>query len=249
MTAAPAGRFVWHEIQTPDPQAAVAYYAALFDWKTKEIEMGPGGAYTEFLVGDLPMAGMDPQKSGQASWASYATVEDVDAAMARAEKLGGKMLEAPRDIPGVGRYAVLQDPLGAVIRPFKFADAEPPEMPNNHHGWFCWDEMHTTDVEKSKGFYGEVFGWSFQGMEMGPMGTYWMAGRGELPAAGFMPAPPEATPQWLPAVFVDDVDARTKKAMALGGKVWVEPSDIPGMGRFSVTSDPQGAMLTLFRAS
>lgn len=46
-------------------------------------------------------------------------------------------------------------------------------------------------------------------------------------------------------VTVDDVDASAKQAEALGGKVLIEPRDIPNVGRFCVISDPQGATLSI----
>jgi predicted enzyme related to lactoylglutathione lyase len=118
----------------------------------------------------------------------------------------------------------------------------PPEDLPDHHTHFCWDELHTRDTEKFKGFYGEVFGWTYDGMDMGPMGTYWIARRGEKGAAGVMTAPPKAVPQWLPAVFRGRRGCADQEGQGAGGKVWVEPVDIPGIGRFSVASDPQGAM-------
>jgi predicted enzyme related to lactoylglutathione lyase len=52
-------------------------------------------------------------------------------------------------------------------------------------------------------------------------------------------------PQWGAYVTVDDVDLTAKKAAKLGGKVLVPPQDIPGVGRFSVLQDPQGAMISV----
>jgi hypothetical protein len=48
-------------------------------------------------------------------WGAYVTVADVDATAKTAEKLGGKLLMPPTDIPKVGRFCVIQDPQGAVI--------------------------------------------------------------------------------------------------------------------------------------
>ena len=54
-------------------------------------------------------------------------------------------------------------------------------------------------------------------------------------------------PYWMSNVQVPDVDAATNKAKSLGAKVYVPPSDIPKIGRFSVIADPQGASLALFK--
>jgi hypothetical protein len=114
-------------------------------------------------------------------------------------------------------------------------------------GRFVWHELVTPDPGAAAGYYTGVLGWTAHEMEMAPG----VCRRGEKDAAGILPLPPavERPSQWLPAVAVDGVDARTKKAVNRGAKVWVPPTDIPGGGRFSVSSDPQGAMLTLYRSS
>jgi predicted enzyme related to lactoylglutathione lyase len=55
------------------------------------------------------------------AWISYVTVDDTDATAQQAEKLGGKVMMPPRDIPEVGRIAVLVDPQGAAIAIITYA--------------------------------------------------------------------------------------------------------------------------------
>ena len=63
-----------------------------------------------------------------------------------------------------------------------------------------------------------------------------------------MKTPDEHVPTaWLSYVTVDDVDASTSKAESLGAKVFVPPTDIPDIGRFSVIADPSGATLGLYK--
>jgi predicted enzyme related to lactoylglutathione lyase len=61
---------------------------------------------------------------------------------------------------------------------------------------------------------------------------------GQIPAA--------VPPFWMPYFQVVDCDASTAKATELGGQVTVKPMDIPNTGRFSVITDPQGAVLAMF---
>jgi predicted enzyme related to lactoylglutathione lyase len=66
--------------------------------------------------------------------------------------------------------------------------------------------------------------------------------------AGIMHTPPDACqmpPAWGVYVTVDNVDAAAQKAVALGGKVYLPPQDIPEVGRFCVIGDPQGASISL----
>lgn len=116
-------------------------------------------------------------------------------------------------------------------------------------GRFYWHELVTTDVEQAKGFYGELFGWAIEGVDMGPMGTYWIASAGEKQVAGIAKADAGAKPGWLSYITAQDVDATTSQATAAGAKVLVPPSDIPGQGRFSLLADAEGALFAPFRPS
>ncbi len=112
------------------------------------------------------------------------------------------------------------------------------------HGAFSWCELMTEDVEKARAFYTKLLGWTLEDGD----GGYIVVKAGEQQIGGMMKTPPEAagTPsQWGAYVTVDDVDAQSEKAKALGGAVLVAPTDIPNVGRFSVIQDPTGATLNL----
>ena len=114
------------------------------------------------------------------------------------------------------------------------------------HGAFSWNELMTTDPEAAKAFYSKLFGWTSKDMPMEGM-TYTVVSAGEKDIGGIMAIPPEAQgmpPRWGPYVTVDNVDATAKSAESLGGKVLVEPRDIPKVGRFCVIQDPQGAVIS-----
>jgi predicted enzyme related to lactoylglutathione lyase len=112
------GGFSWFELMSSDVEAAKKFYAGLFGWNTEDMSMGDMN-YTVVKVGEEGLGGMmtvPPQAEGTPPhWGVYVTVDDVDATAARAEKLGGKILVPPTDIPTVGRFSVLQDPQGALI--------------------------------------------------------------------------------------------------------------------------------------
>jgi uncharacterized protein len=152
----------------------------------------------------------------------------------------------------VGKFAILTDVGGAVIAAFEDGKAAerqaPPEMPPV--GNFCWDELHSQDPAASKAYYGELFGWTFKDMDMGPMGIYHLAVCPDgSDVGGMMKAPPEAGAHhaWLSYVHVEDVDATQVKAAELGATTIVPPMDIPGKGRFSVMIDPTGGVFAVFK--
>lgn len=115
------------------------------------------------------------------------------------------------------------------------------------HGAFSWCELTTADPAGAKAFYGELLGWQLEDMAMPGM-AYTVVKAGTEEMGGIMAVPPEAQgmpPAWGVYVTVDDVDRRAEQAVRLGGKVLVPARDIPGVGRFCVLQDPQGATLSL----
>ena len=115
------------------------------------------------------------------------------------------------------------------------------------HGAISWSELLTSDVDAAKSFYGQLFGWTYADAPVDDM-TYTLVKANGEEVAGIMHTPPDAgqmPPAWGMYVTVDDVDAAAQKAVALGGKVYLPPQDIPEVGRFCVIGDPQGASISL----
>lgn len=113
----------WTELSTKDLAAAEAFYIGLFGWTIKHGE-GGGMVYDEFSLGEKPLGGMyTPNWPGAehipSNWSPYFWVEDVDAKAEQAKGLGGSVLNGPQDIPGVGRFVVLQEPGGAAFNLFQ----------------------------------------------------------------------------------------------------------------------------------
>lgn len=119
------GAFSWSELMTSDPAAAAKFYAALFGWTVKDMDMGTG-PYLVANVGETSVAGIMGMPPGAGpmppAWGCYVTVDDVDATLAKAASLGGRTVMPPMDVPGVGRMAVLQDPQGAVLSVIKYSN-------------------------------------------------------------------------------------------------------------------------------
>ena len=119
------GMFSWTELVTTDVDGAGKFYTGLLGWKAEEMPM-PEMKYTVVSAGDEQIGGimpMPPQAAGTPPmWGMYITVEDVDATARKAGELGGKVLMAPRDIPDVGRFVLIQDPQGAMFSVIKYVD-------------------------------------------------------------------------------------------------------------------------------
>jgi predicted enzyme related to lactoylglutathione lyase len=118
----PSGDWYWNELWTSDEIGALAFYQRVFGYSHDTMDMGAQGTYYIFTKGGVSRAGMmrsaDPRAPSM--WLPYVAVDDCDATVDKARRLGGEVLTAPTEVPGVGRYAMLADPLGAaiaVIRP------------------------------------------------------------------------------------------------------------------------------------
>jgi predicted enzyme related to lactoylglutathione lyase len=123
----------------------------------------------------------------------------------------------------------------------------------SHHGRFCWYDLMTSDPKAATDFYTKVIGWDTEEWKGGDVPyTMWKAGQG--PIGGVTEMPEEvrkagAPPHWLAYVAVDDVAATAKKAAELGGTIEKEPTDIPAAGSFAVLSDPQGAVICIYKSA
>jgi len=118
-------------------------------------------------------------------------------------------------------------------------------------GKFCWYELMTTDVVAATAFYETVVGWGIKDSGMPGMAYSILSVEG-VGIGGMMALPEEAgkagvRPGWLGYVWVADVDAAAERVKAAGGAIHKSGTDIPGVGRFSVVADPQGAIFYLFR--
>lgn len=112
------GAFCWSELMTRDTAAATKFYTALFGWKAKVGE-GAGVPYTHWQndgadIGGM-MAIMEQWGPMPPHWGNYVQVKNCDVSAAQATSLGGKVCMPPMDIPNTGRFAMLQDPQGAIL--------------------------------------------------------------------------------------------------------------------------------------
>lgn len=253
----PPGTFCWVELGTTDAKAAAGFYSRLLGWGAREQEMPGGlGTYTLFQVEGKDVAGgyglTEEQKSHGVAphWLSYVMVKSADETASKAKKLGATFLMEPMDVPGVGRMAILSDPTGAAVALFQAGDHGGAVPLDNRPGTFCWNELATRDTKAARKFYEEILGWTSQQQDMGPAGTYTMFLNGDRMAGGMMAIGPDWGPvpsHWAVYFAVSDCDAAVAKASADGAEVRVPPRDIPGVGRFAVLMDPQGAAFAVIK--
>ncbi|HEX2554399.1 MAG TPA: VOC family protein [Microvirga sp.] len=249
MKATPAS-FVWYELMTTDRAAAEAFYRAVVGWEMQPCDGGM--PYTVASAGGRPAAGFMtlPEEARAAgmppAWLGFVGVADVDAAADGIRQAGGAVHRAPEDLPGIGRFAVVADPQGAVFMLFRPDQAEEPVAPMTD-GHVSWHELYATDWESAFAFYAGRFGWTKdQAMDMGPMGTYQLFAAGSLPIGGMMNRPAEMpVAAWLFYFGVPAIDAAVERVKANGGRILNGPMEVPGGAWIVQATDPQGAMFAL----
>lgn len=248
------GRFLWHELLTTDPKAAVKFYGQVVGWKTEAWDKNP--SYVMWMTERGPIGGVmqlpDEAKAMGAPphWLTYIGTPDIDATVDAAVRLGARVLKAATTVPEVGRWAVLADPQGAVFAPFT-PESPMPQSDTPQVGEFSWHELATTDGGAAFGFYEQVFGWQkTDAMDMGPAGVYQMFGWGGKSMGGiYKPAKESGTPpHWLPYAHIPDTNKAVETVKQAGGKVVNGPMEVPGGDQIAVCTDPQGVAFAVHSA-
>ena len=241
------GEFCWNELGTRNIDSALKFYQELMGWSTISHDMGEMGTYYIFQM-DGKDVGAGYQMSGPhfegvpPHWDSYVWVDDVDVTAVKAAGLGGQVLQAPMDIPNVGRMAFLKDPQGAAFAVFMGREHQGAARLAAKPGSFCWNELMTTDARSARGFYTTLLRWSPFEMPIGPEAVYTVFKVGDQSAAGMMEMKGQP-PHWLSYLSVADCDMAAATAQKLGATVLVPPTDVPKTGRFAIIQDPTGAHL------
>lgn len=248
------GQFVWYELMTSDVAAAASFYAQAIGWTVAREPHAPI-EYFLFKADGRGVAGLMglPERVSAPHWAGYVGVENISLVADRVQSLGGTICKPVTEIFGVGWFAVVADPQGAVFMLFQPAPQGGPEPPVaagtlGHGGWH---ELYGDDIEAVFPFYAALFGWQLKGgMDMGAMGTYHFFAVGDGPViGGMMKRPPQC--DYAVWKFYFNVDSAARVAeftQAQGGTLLQGPMQVPGGSWIVNARDPQGAVFCVVSA-
>jgi uncharacterized protein len=250
----PPGTPSWVDLSSPDLDASARFYRELFGWETREIEGPPEETlgYRIFTLAGAEVAGIGPADGRPPAWSTYVTVDYAVTAKERVEAAGGTTVMDPTDVMDAGTSAIFADAAGGAV----FAVWQP----NGHRGAqlvnapgaLSMNELATRDLDAAARFYGHVFGWEFEPLEIEgkvQYGFFKLDGRtvaSVLPMGDAFPA--EVPPHWVPYFGVEDLDAAVEKVRGLGAQVLAGPTPVP-QGRFVALRDPHGAVLSIWEGS
>ncbi|HEY2833071.1 MAG TPA: VOC family protein [Sporichthyaceae bacterium] len=245
----------WVDVMTGDVAGVTAFYTDLFGWDVEEQrDENSGHIYTMFTSGGQTVAGLGGLPPGMENlptvWNSYISVADAEATVAAIEQAGGQVFMPAMQVFDAGVMAVAADPTGANFRiwqPLAHVGAGLVNEANT----YGWNELITRDIDGAKKFYSDVFGWGYDGMDMGS-GEYWVVQGGESGGlAGLMARPPampaEAPDSWFVYFLVDDIDAIVQRAARTGGQALFGPQSMPGVGIIATVGHPVGGVFALMQ--
>lgn len=232
------GKFIWHDLLTPDALSAARFYEQLFGWQIEK-----HGQYGIVRNGDKVIAGIlqvDPAagKTREGVWIASVSVADVDAAASLVTANGGTILQGPLDMEKRGRAVMISDPQRADLVLLQAKGGDPIETAVQIGDWL-WDEIWTDNPETIRKFYREVLGYddmlSGNDYDVFVHEGRWRAGIRHLQDPKHM--------LWVPVVRVADPYAITQRVKELGGVVWVTPDEAPGDGDIALIADVTGALI------
>jgi len=243
------GDFCWVELCTPNIDKAKTFYQGLFNWGTENFPMPDGNDYTMMKIGDNPIAGsyqITPEMKAEGAaphWASYILVKDTDSTTKKAKTLGATVYKEPFDIADMGRMSVLADPTGAVFYLWQRKQEPTTTVAKNKPGNFGWNELVTSDTNKAKQFYCDLFGWTADTQTTPSGKVYTSFLNGDTPVGGMLELTDEwkgTPPHWNVYFTVSNLDDTIAKAKSVSAKIVYEPITAENVGRFTMITDPQG---------
>jgi hypothetical protein len=247
---------VWYDLMSTDPAKAVAFYTKLIGWTMTPMPY-EGGSYEMWTGPRGPLGGVMqlPEEAKQMGapphWLMYVGTPDAAATVKQAESLGAKVYVRPRPIPGIGEFAVLADPQGAMFAIYCSDKPATDEVAPALVGEVRWHELATSDPAGAWTFYSSLFDWQKgEAHDMGPLGLYQTWGRPGWPMGiGAMYPRPKEIPVscWLLYVRIPDIRVAVAAVKALGGQVMMEPMEVPGGSWVAPCMDPTGAAFALIQ--
>ncbi|GAA3646178.1 VOC family protein [Nonomuraea antimicrobica] len=221
MSVASPGTVSWFEIGTTDAEDVTRFYGGLFGWTFE-----PRSAdYTEIVArdGTRPMGGICTP-GDELSPAILA--HDVAEALGKIQLAGAAVVTPAKaaDVPGREGivYARLRDPLGNAFTLYFDDRPHPPEIVD---GGLAGFELGTTEVDATKEFYFECFGWTFELDPAAPGSFYHVLGQDRRRIGGLADHGLYGDDYLMPLFHVTDGQGTVEKARSLGATLESDRDD------------------------
>ncbi len=239
------GKIVWVDLVTPDLLGAEHFYGALFGWTFHNLHPGKT-EYAIAMLGGRPIGGLLQRDipagaKRQPAWVTFIAVPDAQTAIQTALAHGAKSLAPSRNYSRRGTQAVLADPQGAVFGILASSRGDSPDYLAEPGEWI-WGSLLTSQPVESADFYKTVFGYEVFDVPSDDGSQHVILASDDYARAGIHSLPVgHRYPHWLNFVRVNDAQQATARAVALGGRVLVQPYLDRHGGHVALIADPSGA--------
>lgn len=252
--ARPNGTPTWLEYTADGLEPSIRFYERLAGWSIEDADEISPDYHAAVNVEGRVAGMMDTTNMGSSDvdscppmWDVYLAVDDIGARLTKVRAAGGQVVLEPREMPGVGTFALVRDSIGCLVGLWEdggfegFPDAMSAGNP-------CWFEIMSMDVDETRRFYTEVFDVDYPAMPGDEGPSYFTNGDAATATSGLCDAQdwfPEGTQSfWRWYLAVDSADDAAALTEQLGGKVLDGPMDTP-YGRVASIADPAGAILQI----
>ena len=247
MTQSKVGQIVWHDLFSSDRKRSMDFYQHVADW-TYQVERATdfawGGGEKDFilaLLADEAGAGFaETPPDYENGWIAYVEVPDVDAAVKRVDALGGKIVRTPFEVPGVGRNALVRDPLGVLLGLSLSRHSFP--VPHRQFG----PEVYVSNGDRfPEAFYAELFEWQVS-PKRDPECVSFSGPSGDVVAVRYASTwPRSSNAAWVPSIKVASISDASSFVEANGARLASREADKTAQANGNVLCDPDGALFAL----
>jgi predicted enzyme related to lactoylglutathione lyase len=244
------GKLVWVDLITTDPQKAVDFYVAVFNWRANYfadenyIELSHDGR----LLSSVVRYEDGEAEDGDARWLVSISVDDIDAATQRAANNGGEILEAATDLPDRGRYSVIRDSQGAVFMLLRASGGDPVDDTQALDEW-AWAELWTDDPDDAVKFYQAIAGYDALDFPDASGDDRIVLGTDGKARATIVPLPwDDVEPNWIAYIPVANVADTVQRIIAAGGGLLLKSDDTDRSAAVAIVVDPTGGVFAIRQA-
>ncbi|POY39026.1 hypothetical protein C3K47_00565 [Solitalea longa] len=241
------GRFVWHDLVTPDVEQSKKFYGEVFGWSFESIGSGEK-LYTiikkdnENIGGIFPIPTNSKVKAGE--WVASLSVSNINDAVNQTVLSGGKVLRGIQELNGRGKTALVSDPQGGILAYIKADGGDPVQKSPGFNEWLGM-ELWTNNMEASKEFYRFLVGYETEDRKDDKVSFTAFTKNGKIYAALLKNPTPEVRTHWMPYIRVENVITMVEKAKAAGATVLLAPSAAVRNSTVAIILDPTRAPLVL----